>query len=204
MKIISITGYRLLEVPGDSLSGADLSGADLRYADLSGANLSGADLSGADLSGADLRYADLSGANLSGADLRYADLSGANLSGANLSGANLSQALGIPTAKEFLERFERDDSGIIVYRVENGEYTHPETWVFSPGEFLTEIPNPDRTANCGCGVAFATRKWIHQMYPGVSVWKCRINWIDLADVIVPFHTDGKARCARLELLEVIK
>ena len=102
MQIKHTNGTVLLEVPGDTLSGADLSGADLRYACLSGADLRGADLhyatlSGAKLSGADLRYACLSGAKLSGANLHYATLSGADLryaclERANLIGANLERA----------------------------------------------------------------------------------------------------------------
>jgi hypothetical protein len=82
----------LLEVPDDSLSGANLSGANLSRANLSRADLSGADLSGANLSGADLSGADLSRADLSGADLSRANLSRANLSRADLSRANLSGA----------------------------------------------------------------------------------------------------------------
>ena len=72
MKIFHKTGTLLLEVPGESLYGANLTGANLSGADLRDANLSGADLSGANLFGAYLTYA-----NLTGADLRDADLTGA-------------------------------------------------------------------------------------------------------------------------------
>lgn len=34
-------------------------------------------------------------------------------------------------------------------------------------------------------------------------WECRIRWIDLAGVTVPYNTDGKARCERLELIRVV-
>jgi uncharacterized protein YjbI with pentapeptide repeats len=87
MKILNLVGELLLEVPGDSLVGANLSGADLRRADMREANLSGADLRRADM-----READLSWANLGAADLRWADLSGADLRRANLSLADLSWA----------------------------------------------------------------------------------------------------------------
>ena len=36
--------------------------------------------------------------------------------------------------------------------------------------------------------------------PGPILWRCRIRWIDLADLVVPYHTDGKARAGRVELL----
>jgi len=29
-------------------------------------------------------------------------------------------------------------------------------------------------------------------------------WEDLADVVVPYNTDGKARCARLQLIEPLE
>ena len=97
MQIKNILGAIIINVPGETLRGADLSGADLRGANLSGADLSGANLRVADLRGAYLSVANLRGANLRGADLsvvnlRVADLGGANLSGADLRDVNLSVA----------------------------------------------------------------------------------------------------------------
>ena len=191
------------------LSGADLSVANLSLANLSGANLSGANLSRANLSRADLIWADLSGAdlslaNLSGANLSLANLSGANLSGANLSRANLSGADGLLFAAEYMAKnFECDDDGYIVYRAQNGNNKHPDHWVFEHGKFLTEAPNPDRCTPCGCGVAFATLKWVKENHKP-PYWRCRINWRDLIDTVIPYNTDGKGRCARLELLEIVE
>ena len=162
------------------------------------ANLRGADLRGADLRGADLSGADLSRANLSRADLRSADLSDADL-----RSANLSQVKNILRAQDWLGLFAADNLGVIVYRAENGQYNHPASWKFEPGLYLTETPNPDRCTTCGCGVSFATLEWVRKNYPEGAIWKCRIRWMDLADVVVPFMTDGKARCARLELLEKV-
>ena len=67
MQIKNILGAIIINVPGETLRGADLRGADLRGADLGGADLRGANLSGANLRGANLRGANLSGANLSDA-----------------------------------------------------------------------------------------------------------------------------------------
>jgi len=55
-------------------------------------------------------------------------------------------------------------------------------------------------------VNFATLEWIKQReYAScdVTVWRCRIEWMDLAGVVVPYNTDGKARCSRLRLLEAV-
>lgn len=155
-------------------------------------------------SGANLRGADLSGANLSGANLSRANLSGADLSGVNLSLANLSGADGLLFAAEYMDQnFACDDNGYIVYRAQNGNNNHPKHWVFGPGKFLTETPNPDRCTLCGCGVAFATLKWAKENHDG-PYWRCRINWKDLLDTVIPYNTDGKGRCARLELLEIVE
>ena len=204
-----------------NLSGADLRGADLRDADLRGANLIDADLRVADLRGADLSDADLRGANLIDADLRGADLRGANLIDANLRGANLhganlidanlidanlSGARGLSTSAEWLATFDADADGVRVYKrigATRTQYALPARWVIEPGAVLTEVVNPCRTTECGCGVNFATREWCDAHYTDSALWLCRIAWIDLADVVVPYGTDGKARCARLTLLRVV-
>lgn len=195
-----------------NLSGADLSyscfsGANISEANLSEVNLSGANLSGANLSWSDIPKANLSGASLSGADLTGVDFTGvdftgANLSGANLSKANLSGAKGIRTAAEFLSALETDSLGIICYkRIGETEYTAPQTWKIAEGEFLVETVNPLPTIDCACGVNVGTSEWIDKNYTNADLWRCRIRWIDLADVVVPYNTDGKFRAGRVELLE---
>jgi hypothetical protein len=189
---------------GANLYGADLRGAYLQWANFSGANLNGANLREADLREADLRGAYLQWANFSGANLNGANLHKANLSGANLSGANLSGAIGLLSSAEYMQQnFICDDNGYIVYRAQNGRNEHPKHWVFEPGKFLTEVPNADRCTGCGCGVSFATLKWVKNYNEG-PYWRCRINWKDLLDTIIPYNTDGKGRCARLELLEIVE
>jgi len=201
-----------------NLSKANLSGADLRWANLSKANLSEADLSEADLRWANLRWANLSKANLSEANLSEADLSVANLSKANLSKANLSGAdlrwANLSQVKNFFNsldwlkaNFETDDKGIIVYkRIGNGktEYTMPKNWIIEAGSFIEELGvNPLPTVDCGSGVNFATLDWCKKQYETADLWKCRINWMDMPAIVVPYNTNGKARCQTLELLEII-
>jgi len=147
--------------------------------------------------------ANLSWANLRGADLSGANLSGADLSRANLSGADLSGAKGLLDAGGWLrEHFESDDTGVVVYKaIGETTYAMPDYWTIEAGAVLEEVVNPCRTSDCACGVNFATREWIEQQYSDATIWKCHIEWIDLAGVVVPYNTDGKARCARLTLLE---
>ena len=182
-----------------NLSGADLSGADLSEADLSRANLRGANLSGADLSEANLGGADLSEANLGGADLREADLSEANLRGANLSGAD-----GLLHSANFMTaHFERAKDGYIAYKTFNDCYTAPATWKIETGSVIEENVNFDRCATCGSGINVAPLDWVKQNYKG-EIWKVLIRWEWLCGVCVPYMTDGKIRCEKVELLEVVR
>ena len=203
-----------VDLSWSKLSEANLSGADLSWSKLSEANLSGADLSGADLSwsklprsklsGADLSRADLSGADLSGADLSGAKLSGAYLSGAKLSGANLSGAKGLTSAADFLKtHFEQTEAGYIAYKTFNSQYRAPSTWSIEKGSIIEENVNFDRCKDCGCGINVAPIEWVEQHYSG-AVWKVLIRWEWLAGVCVPYRSDGKIRCERVELLEIVK
>ena len=183
-----------------NLSKANLSGADLSWADLSKANLSWADLSGADFS-----KADLSGANLSWADLSGANLSGANLSGANLSGANLSGAKELLSAVNFIDaHFERVADGYIAYKTFNSKYAAPESWTIAEGSVITENVNFNRCEGCGCGINVAPLDWVksHYGWRG-AIWKVLIRWEWLCGVCVPYNSDGKIRCERVELLEAV-
>ena len=168
-----------------------------------------ADLSGANLRWANLSEADLSGANLSRADLSEADLSGANLSEADLSGANLSRA-DLSGAKGFLEtvnfmeaHFERVDCGYIVYKTFGGSYEPPYEWKIEPQSIIEETVNFDRCTECGSGINVAPLEWVREKYPNNEIWKCLIEWPWLVGVCVPYNTDGKIRCSRVRLLEVV-
>ena len=175
---------------------ATLSKADLRCADLSKADLRCADLHCADLSKADLSCADLSGATLSKADLRCADLSGANLSGAKelLSAVNFIDA-----------HFERVADGYIAYKTFNSKYAAPESWTIAEGSVITENVNFNRCDECGCGINVAPLDWVKSYYGwrGGAIWKVLIRWEWLCGVCVPYNSDGKIRCERVELLEVV-
>lgn len=150
-----------------------------------------------DLRGSDLNNSDLSNSNLRGSDLRNSNLSNSDLSGAH----------GLSTAKMYLSQFKKDEKGIIVYKAIGDTYFNkPASWIIEPDTYLEEVVNPLRTLNCGSGVNFATLDWIEKNLSNrnIEIWKCRILWEDLADVVVPYNTDGKARCARLQLIEKLE
>ena len=192
------------DLSGADLSKADLSGADLSGADLRWANLSKADLSGADLSKADLRWADLRWANLSGANLSEADLSRADLSKADLSRADLSKAKGLLSAVNFIDaHFERTADGYIAYKTFNSTYKAPDNWKIEKGAIIEEVVNFDRCTECGCGINVAPLEWVKQHMNG-EIWKVLIRWEWLCGVCVPYMSDGKIRCEKVELVEVVR
>ena len=161
-----------------------------------------ADLRGSNLRGSDLSNCDLRGSDLSNSDLRYCDFSNSDLRGSDLRGSDLSGSKGSMLAKTYLSQFETDKKGIIVYKAIGNTYQYPPAyWTIKPSSFLEETVNSLRTDDCGSGVNFATLHWIKNHFSNSVIWKCRILWEDLADVVVPYNTDGKARCARLQLIE---
>ena len=162
------------------------------------------DLSDADLSGANLRRADLRRANLSGADLSGADLSGANLRRADLRRADLSQTQGLSDEINYMEaHFERTEEGYIAYKTFNSAYAAPDKWKIEPGEIIEEVCNPERTCDCGCGINVAPLDWVKKEYRG-TIYKMLIRFEWLAGVVVPYNTDGKIRCSRAQIIEVVE
>lgn len=176
------------------LNDENLSGADLRYADLRCANLRYTDLS----------YANLSYANLTEADLRGADLSEANLNHADLSETNLSEAVGILSAIDYMAaNFKRTSEGYIAYKTFGAQNRVPDTWKIEAGSVISENINPDRCCEFGSGINVAPLENVKSNYKG-EIWKVLIRWEWLCGVVVPYHTNGKVRCERVELLEVVE
>jgi len=210
------------DLSGADLSGANLTRANLFRANLTGANLTSADLTRADLYGANLYDANLTGANLTsanltGADLIRADLTGAyltstNLFGADLSGANLtltdlSGAENLLNPEDWVNaHLERDPEGrgIIVYKTFSSNYHAPPTWKIEPGSVITEVVNPLPTVDCACGVNVATLGWVKRHGGDRPIWRGLIRWEWLPGVVVPYNTDGKFRCGKLELLGIVE
>jgi len=184
---------------------ACLSGADLRESDLRESDLRGADLCGTNLREADLRKADLRKADLCKADLRGADLSGANLRGADLRGADLSGCRGLISPIEYMEKnFEKAEDGYICYKIFSNIYATPDYWEIKNGSIISEVVNPYRTVDCACGVNVGTLDWVRENNSSnANIWKCIIEWKWLPGVVVPYNTDGKIRCEKVKLLEVI-
>ena len=151
-----------------------------------------------------LSDADLRGADLRGANLRGADLTDANLRGADLSDADLRGSQGLLDAINYMEaHFERTNDGYIAYKSFNSTYCAPDRWNIAPGEIIDETVNADRTCECGCGINVAPLDWVRRDNRGTP-YKLLIRWEWLPGVVVPYNTDGKIRCSRAQIIEVVQ
>jgi hypothetical protein len=62
-----------------------------------------------------------------------------------------------------------------------------------------------RSYPCGFGVNFGTLDWIKKNTKcSGDIWECRLYFDDLEKTVVPYNTDGKARCSRLQLIKIIR
>ena len=103
-----------------------------------------------------------------------------------------------------MEHFERTNEGFIAYKTFGGEYDPPKKWVIQSGSVITENVNFDRCRECGCGINVAPLDWVNHHYGHKGdIWKVLIRFEWLAGVCVPYHTDGKIRCERVELVEIV-
>ena len=158
----------------------------------------------ADLSDADLSDADLSDADLSRADLSRADLSDADLSDADLRGADLSDAEGVLSAIDFMNKhFEKIDEGYIAYKTFGTFYSINPNWKIKVGEVIEENVNFNRNNECGCGINVAPLKWVKNQTGDLPIYKVLIRNEWLMGVCIPYLTDGKIRCERVEILGVV-
>lgn len=216
-----LSGGKKAELDGANLDYQDFSGMNLRFIQLLRCSLVGTTFSGTDLSEAEISECNLSDSRMSFAhlararmyrsdmrnsDLYFANLYRTNLEGTLLAGANLSGATGLVEPQDWMcDNFDTCDDGWIVYKTFGYMYVVPSTWRIGSGSVIKETVNCDRTNECGCGINFGTLRWIKLNIPScTNVWKCLIRWKDGPGIIVPYSTDGKARCHQMELLERVK
>ena len=124
---------------------------------------------------------------------------------ADLLGANLSEAKGLLSAIAFIDdHFVHTEQGYIAYKTFGGNRAPPDSWVIQPNSIITENVLFDRTADCACGINVAPLDWVRERYPGMDIWKVLIQYDWLAGVCVPYNSDGKIRCEKVQLLEVVE
>ena len=128
----------------------------------------------------------------------------ADLSDANLSDANLSRAEGVLSAIDFMNKhFEKIDEGYIAYKTFGTFYSINPNWKIKVGEVIEENVNFNRNNECGCGINVAPLKWVKNQTGDLPIYKVLIRNEWLMGVCIPYLTDGKIRCERVEILGVV-
>jgi uncharacterized protein YjbI with pentapeptide repeats len=129
-------------------------------------------------------------------------LRGANLSSANLSSADLSGVIGLLDPIEYIAaNFARNADGmLIVYKSFDEHFTPPYHWSVFEGSTIEEKGvNTNRSDDCGSGINIGTYAYVKQ-YSSNAVWECVIPREAECTIIVPFHTDGKIRVQKVQLV----
>lgn len=124
----------------------------------------------------------------------------------------LSQCKGVTTPSDYLDRyFERNqsDTGYIVYKTFGSKYPPCAEWDISPGSIIYENCDMNRRNPCSYGINVAPIEWIRKYICAhaaetLDIWRCEILDKWLADVCVPYDTNGKIRCNKLRLIEIVE
>lgn len=190
-----------------NLSRASAFMARFNRANLSHANLQNADISEAGFRLANLQHASLCKANANAAKFYHADLFQADLDktllrNANLNGANLSGAKNLLNVEEWLMAyFKLTAAGFVVYK-SFGHTRYAQPWTVEEGAVIEEVVNQDPTEDCGCGVNFGTLEFVQCSFADSQIRECILP--PFVQVVVPYNTSGKARCAKLIVGKVVE
>ena len=101
------------------------------------------------------------------------------------------------------KHFEKIDEGYIAYKTFGTFYSINPNWKIEVGEVLKENVNFNRNNECGCGINVAPLKWVKNQTGDLPIYKVLIRNEWLMGVCVPYLSDGKIRCERVEILGVV-
>jgi len=159
-----------------------------------------------------LGFTELHYCELKSCDFKYADFTRTLFVGSHFNDCDMSQAKGLISQSEWIKNnLEATSNGYICYKSFNEYYSPPNSWhPIELGKYVEENVNTSRTSLCSYGVNIGTLDFAArsiQCIPVESdynpVYECLIEFADLADVVVPFNTDGKFRAGRVKILRKI-
>ena len=174
--------------------GVKFSHSWMTHTSLVDANLTGAKFEDVNMTYANLRRATMTNARLNDVRLEQTDMREVDLSGVQ----------GLLSASDWMrDNFHKIDEGYIVYKVFGSVYNPSKSWKIEEGSVIEEVVNSHRCIECGCGINFGTLEFVREMRQDLPIWECLLSWEDLADLVVPYTTTGKARCGKLTVLRDI-
>ena len=171
MKILNyLSASVILEVPGDTLVGANLQEANLEYASLYNANLQHANLQHANLENARLQYA-----NLQYANLEYTNLEKTNLHKAILTGTCLDSNAPIPEiSDEDIKAAGLTIRGKWVYGYRTSSSQHCGKTIYLKGKTYRAPVFSVSPTECHPGIYLDGKDWLYyHQYPMANLVRCR-------------------------------
>ena len=218
-------GGKIADLFNKDCSDLDFSNNDLRYiwlvnCNLSNCNLSNCNLEYAYLTETNLTETNLTETNLTNCNLKNVNLRDANLTKTNLTGSNLENAdliyaklknvKGSITTKDYMKnnfKFDKERNGYIVYKTFGSIYDPPKYWNIKENSIIEENCTMDRRYECGRGINCSNLDWVrnyNKKHKNLPIWKMLIKRKWLKGVVVPYITDGKIRCNKAQLLNIIE
>jgi uncharacterized protein YjbI with pentapeptide repeats len=134
-------------------------------------------------------------------DFNGSDFTGAIFTNVNLGNSKFSGCKGILKQSTFLENLEKTDEGYIAYKTFGAFYEPPKYWNIKKGSVIEEIVCHDRSIQCSFGINVGTRDWIKDNSITFYAWKVLIKFEDIADICVPYNTNGKFRVGKCTLID---
>lgn len=201
-------GGKQADLSFENLSGTTLNSISLYHIIFKGTNFTNVIFKNVDCS--DMNFTDISFAGSTFINVRFVDTNFTNVSfeGATFRYVDFSGSKGLLNPIDYLnENFEKTEEGYIVYKTFGKIYNAPDNWKIEPNSIIEEEVDYNRCDECGCGINVATKKWVEKDNIDTlikrAVWKLLIKWEWLPTVVVPYNTDGKIRCGKAMLLEVV-
>ena len=111
--------------------------------------------------------------------------------------------------------FDEEQDGYIVYKTFGSIHKSPEYWIIKENSIIKEKCDIDRRDACSYGINCGTLDWVRdyntcksiililQKY-NLPIWKLLIKKEWLNGVVVPYATDGKIRCNKTLLLNIVE
>lgn len=111
--------------------------------------------------------------------------------------------------------FEQSPEGIIGYKTFGSEHLPPAHWKIEVGKTIQDECNFDIDQECSYGINIAPLSWVENEYGTDSNWdteqhkyvytyrdiyKILIKTAWLNGVCIPYNTDGKVRCQKLQII----
>lgn len=208
--------FRGVTLMGCRFESCVLDSANFAFSRMQFSSFSSCSMQKASISYSNLATVFFENCNMSNATLKRSHMQGSSFIRCNLFGTrfdesrisecDFSQSSGALNPSDWMaENLERHEDGYIAYKTFEAVRLSNPNWKIEPGSVINEMVNAGITESCGCGINVSTLRWQEENQPIFHkkgpIWRCLIRWEWLPSVVIPWGTNGKFRCGRVELLD---